>query len=182
MTATLILGGARSGKSRYAETLAQASGKRVIYVATAQAADGEMAERIALHRAQRNAQWTTVEETHALGTAIEAWSAPECVILVDCVTLWLSNLLFDESARYPEIGPITPPERFRAERESLLATLQKACGDVILVSNEVGSGVVPIGAVSRWFVDEAGRLNQDLARICGRAVLIVAGLPLALKG
>ncbi|HEY8023499.1 MAG TPA: bifunctional adenosylcobinamide kinase/adenosylcobinamide-phosphate guanylyltransferase [Burkholderiaceae bacterium] len=182
MTTTLILGGARSGKSRHAETLAQASGKHVIYIATAQAADGEMAERIALHRAQRNALWTTVEETHALGAAIETRSAPECVILVDCVTLWLSNLLFDKAANYPEVGPITPPERFHCERESLLVALQKARGDVILVSNEVGSGIVPSGAVSRWFVDEAGRLNQDLARICDRALLIVAGLPLALKG
>ncbi len=181
MASTLILGGARSGKSRHAERLAAESGKSVIYIATAQPADSEMAERIAIHRRQRHAQWTTVEETHALGDAIEQWSRADSVVLIDCVTLWLSNLLFDESVVHPDLGPITPPARFFQERENLLRALEQVHGDVILVSNEVGSGIVPAGAVSRWFVDEAGRLNQDLARVCDCALLVVAGLPLTLK-
>lgn len=185
MTRTLILGGARSGKSRYAETLATTSGKEVIYVATAQARDPEMAARIALHRLQRNQQWTTVEETIALGDAIERWSAPGSVILVDCLTLWLSNLLFCERAGevedFPEVGEIVPPTCFHQQRARFLHALKHATGDVILVSNEVGTGIVPTGAVSRWFVDEAGRLNQEMAAICEQAMLIVAGLPLKLK-
>ena len=182
MTSTLILGGARSGKSRHAEALAESSGKSVIYVATAQPADSEMAERITIHRQQRNSQWTTVEETHALGNAIEQWSRGDRVVLIDCVTLWLTNLLFDESVVHPDVGPIAPPTRFLQERENLLGAIERAHGDIILVSNEVGSGIVPAGAVSRWFVDEAGRLNQDLARVSDRALLVVAGLPLTLKG
>jgi adenosylcobinamide kinase/adenosylcobinamide-phosphate guanylyltransferase len=181
MSSTLILGGARSGKSRHAERLAEASGKEVIYLATALPGDGEMAERIAIHRQQRNPQWRTVEETHALGHAIAQWSRDDRVVLIDCVTLWLSNLLFDQGAVHPDVGPITPPARFVQERENLLRALVQASGDIILVSNEVGSGIVPAGAVSRWFVDEAGRLNQDLARVCDRALLVVAGLPLVLK-
>jgi adenosylcobinamide kinase/adenosylcobinamide-phosphate guanylyltransferase len=181
MTRTLILGGARSGKSRHAEALAAASGKTVIYLATAQAHDAEMFARIELHRQQRNQQWTTIEEPIALGEVIERYSAPETVILLDCLTLWLSNLLFAEATNFPEIGAIVPPACFHEQRAKFLHALQHAKGDVILVSNEVGTGVVPTGAVSRWFVDEAGRLNQEVAALCERALLIVAGLPLTLK-
>ncbi|MFC5474660.1 bifunctional adenosylcobinamide kinase/adenosylcobinamide-phosphate guanylyltransferase [Paraherbaspirillum soli] len=182
MTRTLILGGARSGKSAHAEQLATATGKEVIYIATGQAGDAEMAARIRHHRQQRNAAWITVEEPLALGAAIARWSAPQRLVLVDCLTLWLSNLLFAEQKNFPEVGEIIPPACFEQERAHLLQALAQAAGDVILVSNEVGLGVIPQGAISRWFVDEAGRLNQAVAAGCERAVLVVAGLPLKLKG
>jgi adenosylcobinamide kinase / adenosylcobinamide-phosphate guanylyltransferase len=182
MTRTLVLGGARSGKSAHAEQLAAGSGKSVVVIATAQAGDAEMAARIACHRQQRNAAWTTVEECFDLGGAIARCSAPDRLVLVDCMTVWLSNLLFSEPQEFPEIGEVIPPDCFHEQRARLLQALQQATGDVILVSNEVGMGVVPQGAVSRWFVDEAGRLNQAVAAICERAIFVAAGLPLALKG
>lgn len=182
LTRTLILGGARSGKSAYAERLAIASGREVVYIATARADDGEMALRIAHHRQQRPAVWTTVEEPLALGDTLLQWSTPERLLLVDCLTLWLSNLLFAEAQDFPEVGRITPPACFAVQRERFLQALEAVTGDVLLVSNEVGMGVVPLGAVSRWFADEAGRLNQAVAARCERALLVVAGLPLALKG
>jgi adenosylcobinamide kinase/adenosylcobinamide-phosphate guanylyltransferase len=181
MTRTLILGGARSGKSTHAEALAAACGKNVTYVATAQVHDVEMSARIALHRQQRNQQWTTVEEPLALGDVIERCSTPDSVILVDCLTLWLSNLLFSEATDFPEIGVIAAPACFHEQRARFIHALRHAQGDVILVSNEVGAGIVPTGAVSRWFVDEAGRLHQELAALCEQVLLIVAGLPLKLK-
>jgi adenosylcobinamide kinase/adenosylcobinamide-phosphate guanylyltransferase len=195
MTRTLILGGARSGKSRHAEQLALASGKELIYIATAQARDAEMAARIELHRRRREAdgeggggdnhgaaRWITVEQPLALGDALAQWCAPQRLVLVDCLTVWLSNLLFAEARDYPEIGRIDPPACFAPQRAAFLQALAQAGGDVVLVSNEVGSGIVPQGAVSRWFVDEAGRLHQAAAAICERVVLVAAGLPLALKG
>lgn len=181
MSATLVLGGARSGKSGYAERLARASGKDVVYIATAHAGDSEMETRIAHHRGSRPAHWTTVEEPLALGTAIEHWSTPGRVVLVDCLTLWLSNLMFSGGADYPDAGPLTLPALFHNERARLLQVLEKA-DDVILVSNEVGMGIVPFGAVSRCFADEAGRLNQSVAALCEHAVFVAAGLPLVLKG
>lgn len=182
MTRTFVFGGARSGKSQYAETLADASGKSVVYVATAQAGDAEMAARIAHHRTRRDAGWTTVEEPLALGDVLRQWCAPERVVLVDCLTVWLSNLLFSGNSQFPDTGKIIPPESFHREREALLNAIERASGDVILVSNEVGMGIVPMGAVSRWFVDEAGRLNQEVAARCDRAVWVAAGMPLVLKG
>lgn len=182
MTRTLVFGGARSGKSAHAESIAAASGKQVIYIATAQAGDGEMATRIASHRQQRDQAWATAEEPLALGAAIAQWSAPERLILVDCLTIWLSNLLFCEQKNYPEIGEIVPPAAFLQQRAHFLQALEQTKGDVVLVSNEVGMGVIPQGAVSRWFVDEAGRLNQAVAARCERVLLVAAGLPLVLKG
>ncbi|MDB5118685.1 MAG: cobU [Mucilaginibacter sp.] len=187
---TLILGGARSGKSAHAEQLALAAasefGKELIYIATAQACDTEMASRIGQHRQRRDAnaaaRWITVEEPLALGAALTQWCAPQRLVLVDCLTVWLSNLLFSETRDYPEVGHIDPPASFVEQRALFLQALAQAAGDVILVSNEVGMGVVPQGAVSRWFVDEAGRLNQAVAAACERAVLVVAGLPMVLKG
>ncbi|WUR12539.1 bifunctional adenosylcobinamide kinase/adenosylcobinamide-phosphate guanylyltransferase [[Empedobacter] haloabium] len=181
MTRTLVLGGARSGKSAHAERLAAQSGKEVIYVATAAAGDGEMAQRIALHRAQRPAQWQTVEEKLALAQALAAWRAPHRLVLVDCLTLWLSNLLFDGGTAYPDVGAIELPPRFHAERAALLAQLAEPRGDVIFVSNEVGMGIVPYGAITRVYADEAGRLNQAVAALCDRVVFVAAGLPLMLK-
>lgn len=182
---TLILGGARSGKSSYAEQLASATQREVIYIATAGAVasstDSEMQMRIALHKAQRPAHWQTVEQPLMLGAAIAEWSSPERILLIDCLTVWLSNLLFSEERIYPEIGKIIPPELFHQERAAFLQVLAEAKGDVILVSNEVGMGIVPQGAISRWFVDEAGRLNQAVAAGCERAIFIAAGLPLILK-
>ena len=179
---TFIIGGARSGKSAYAERLAVASRKRIIYIATAHAGDDEMKNRIAHHRERRDVDWTTVEESMELGRAIEKYTGPDTLILVDCLTVWLSNLLFSKARTYPEVGTIKPPAAVQRQRALLLTALENAKGDVILVSNEIGQGVIPQGAISRWFVDESGRLNQDVAAVCDRAVLIVAGLPLALKG
>lgn len=169
MTTTLVLGGARSGKSRYAEQLAGASGKDVVYIATAHAGDEEMADRIAHHRSSRPDEWLTVEEQLMLGDTIEMHAAPGRIVLVDCLTLWLSNLMFSE------------PELFPQQRARLLDVLAMAPGDIVLVSNEVGMGITPMGAVSRRFVDEAGRLNQAVAAACDSAVFIAAGLPLMLK-
>ena len=183
MSTTLVLSGARSGKSAHAEALAAAPGRDVVYIATAQAgrSDGEMAQRIAHHRASRPAHWTTVEETIHLGAAINQYASPSRVVLVDCLTLWLSNVLFADAQDYPETGPITLPALFHAERRTLLDAIAQAAGDVIFVSNEVGMGIVPMGAVSRAFVDEQGRLNQSVAAACDRALFIAAGLPLVLK-
>ncbi|HVL74512.1 MAG TPA: bifunctional adenosylcobinamide kinase/adenosylcobinamide-phosphate guanylyltransferase [Noviherbaspirillum sp.] len=182
MTRTLVLGGARSGKSVHAERLALAGGKQCIYLATALAGDAEMAARIAHHRARRDAGWITVEETLALGDALLRWCAADRVVVVDCLTLWLSNLLFSGAEALPEHGVIDPPPAFGAQRDALLDALEQVRGDLILVSNEVGLGVVPAGAVSRWFVDEAGRLNQAVAARCDKVVFVAAGLPLVLKG
>jgi adenosylcobinamide kinase / adenosylcobinamide-phosphate guanylyltransferase len=168
---TLILGGARSGKSALAERLASASGREVVYVATAQAGDEEMARRIAHHRARRPASWHSVEEPLALAAALQAHARADRCLLVDCLTLWLSNLLADAE-----------PERFERERAALLAVLPALPGEIVLVSNEVGLGIVPLGELTRRFVDEAGRLHQALAASCERVLFVAAGLPLALKG
>lgn len=182
MVRTFVFGGARSGKSGYAENLAAGIGKPVVYVATAQAGDCEMQARIDHHRARRDASWTTVEEPLALGAVLRKWSAPGNIVLIDCLTVWLSNLLFCEQRDYPEVGRIDVPDRFQRERADLLDAIEEARGDLIIVSNEVGMGIVPQGAISRWFVDEAGRLNQAVASRCERAVWVAAGMPLVLKG
>jgi len=168
---TLILGGARSGKSALAERLASASGREVVYLATAQAGDEEMARRIAHHRARRPVAWRCVEEPLALAAALQAQARADRCLLVDCLTLWLSNLLADGEA-----------ERFERERAALLAVLPALPGEIVLVSNEVGLGIVPLGELTRRFVDEAGRLHQALAASCERVLFVAAGLPLALKG
>ena len=182
MSATLVLGGARSGKSAHAEALAAGTGREVVYIATARAGDGEMAQRIAYHRSSRPGHWTTVEEPIALGAAIAHWASPARVVLVDCLTLWLSNVLFSSADAFPETGVVALPALFHDERRALLDAIAQAPGDVIFVSNEVGMGIVPMGAGSRAFVDEQGRLNQAVAAACDRAVFVAAGLPLLLKG
>ena len=181
MTRTLIFGGARSGKSAYAEQLAIASGKPVIYLATAQGGDAEMQARIAHHQARRPASWRTLECTIELAQAISQSSTPDNLILIDCLTLWLSNLLFSEYIETPEIGSITPPENFSIQRTAFLQVLENLPGDLIIVSNEVGMGIIPQGAISRWFVDEAGRLNQAVAAQCEQVSWVAAGLPLHFK-
>ncbi|WP_020656618.1 bifunctional adenosylcobinamide kinase/adenosylcobinamide-phosphate guanylyltransferase [Massilia niastensis] len=183
MSCTLVFGGARSGKSAFAEGLAQASGKEVIYVATSRAGDGEMSARIAHHRERRPAAWRTVEEELALAAVLRRHCAPQRLVLVDCLTLWLSNLMFSDGRAYPEVGAVELPARFHDERAALLAALDEGLpGEVVFVSNEVGMGIVPWGAISRSFVDEAGRLNQAVAARSERAVFVAAGLPLVLKG
>jgi adenosylcobinamide kinase/adenosylcobinamide-phosphate guanylyltransferase len=167
---TLILGGVRSGKTRLAQRLADASGLAVTYVATATAGDAEMARRIADHRAQRPAGWTLIEEPLELARVLRAQAAPGRCILVDCLTLWLTNLL------------TAPGDALTRERDALLAVLPGLPGDLILVANETNLGVIPMGELNRRFCDEAGALHQDLARLCDRAILTVAGLPLMLKG
>lgn len=167
---TLVLGGARSGKSRYAERLAEASGLAVTVVATAEAGDAEMAARIAHHRQARPRHWQTVEEPRALAAVLAAHADAERCLVVDCLTLWLNNLLAaGETACADELA-------------ACLAGLARLPGEVILVANEVGLGVVPLGELSRRFVDEAGRLNQAVAGLADRVVFMAAGLPMVLKG
>jgi adenosylcobinamide kinase/adenosylcobinamide-phosphate guanylyltransferase len=178
----LIIGGARSGKSLLAEQRATESGLRVVYVATGQALDGEMAQRIAHHRARRPAQWGLVEAPLELAAALREQAAPEVCLLVDCLTLWLSNLLFaGEAAAQAEAGSRIDCPRFLGEREALVTVLPQLPGRIIIVSNEVGWGLVPMAAVSRLFADEQGRLNQRVAAVCDRVTLVAAGLPLLLK-
>lgn len=165
----LVLGGARSGKSAFAQCRAVESGLQVIYFATAEAGDAEMAERIARHRAERPPEWGLVEEPLALAGALRRQAAPHHCLLVDCLTLWLCNLL--------AVGE----QRLRTETADLLATLADLPGQVLLVSNEVGQGIVPDNPLARQFRDEAGRLHQAVANRCDRVVFVVAGLPLTLK-
>ena len=167
----LILGGARSGKSRLAEKLATDSSLAVTYIATSQPLDGEMNARVAHHRARRHAEWGLIEEPLALARVLRETASAERCLLVDCLTLWLTNLLMLDN-----------PERLAQEREALLDCLAALPGEVIFVSNETGMGVVPLGELTRRYVDEAGWLHQALAERCQRVVLTVAGLPLTLKG
>ena len=167
----LILGGARSGKSRLAEQLATESGLQVLYIATSQAPDGEMSERIRLHRERRPAYWALCEEPLELARVLLEQAASERCLLVDCLTLWLTNLLLLEDQ-----------QRLVAERDALLACLEALPGRVILVSNENGLGVVPLGELTRRYVDEAGYLHQAIAQRCQRVIFTVAGLPMVLKG
>lgn len=169
---TLILGGVRSGKSRLAEQLARGSGQSVIYIATAQAGDdAELATRIATHREHRPAQWQTVEAPIRIAEAILAHDSKENCVLVDCLTLWLTNLLCAEGA--------SPLQR---ERDALLEAVSDIKGDLIMVANEAGLGVVPMGELSRRFVDEAGDLHQRLAATFERVLFCAAGIPMTLKG
>jgi adenosylcobinamide kinase / adenosylcobinamide-phosphate guanylyltransferase len=163
----LILGGARSGKSRLAEQRAVSSALDLVYVATATAGDGEMSQRIAHHQQRRAAQWTLVEEPIALADTLQRLQHPGACIVVDCLTLWLSNCLHSHC--------------WEREQAQLLRALPQLSGHIILVSNETGLGVVPMGELSRQFVDEAGFLQQQLASVCQKVTLVVAGLPLALK-
>jgi adenosylcobinamide kinase / adenosylcobinamide-phosphate guanylyltransferase len=165
---TLVLGGARSGKSRYAERLVEAAAPAGTYCATAEAGDTEMAARIAAHRARRGAFWRTVEAPLALAPVIAGEPTPERPLLIDCLTLWLSNLLL--AGR--------PVEE---ETAALCRALQLAAGPVVLVANEVGMGLVPETSLGRRFRDAAGRLNQQVAAIADRVVFVAAGLPLVLK-
>ena len=164
----LVLGGARSGKSRIAQEWAEtASGTRV-FIATAQALDDEMRERIARHRSERDSSWRTEEAPLALADAIRANARPGQAVLVDCLTLWLSNVMLDGRDA-------------KVEADALVDAVRKAEGPVLLVSNEVGQGIVPATALGRSFRDEQGRLNQRIAEACDAVVFVAAGCPVLLK-
>jgi adenosylcobinamide kinase/adenosylcobinamide-phosphate guanylyltransferase len=175
----LVLGGARSGKSRFAEQAAIESAKNVVYVATATVYDDEMQQRINRHIDDRPAHWLTVEEPLLLAKVLKQHANKDTCLLVDCLTLWLTNVLMAEQSQANDKPAVI---RSLAEyKEELLATLASLPGQVVLVSNEVGQGIVPMGELSRRFVDEAGWLHQDIARIANKVTLVVAGLPMKLK-
>lgn len=166
----LILGGARSGKSRLAEHIAKDSGLSVIYMATAQALDEEMQQRIKHHQQQRPAHWQVLEEPIYLADRLLQLDQPNQLILVDCLTLWLTNLLLaeDQALQHQQV-------------QKLFEVLPQLHSQIILVSNETGLGVVPIGEISRRFVDEAGRLHQTLGQLAHKVMFCVAGFPMILK-
>jgi adenosylcobinamide kinase/adenosylcobinamide-phosphate guanylyltransferase len=195
----LVLGAARSGKTRFAldtaKSLASAQGKRVVYVATAEAQDAEMRERIARHRAERPTNWRTLEAPRDLARSLASMEmqfdlsrrpasieAPPIeqasVIVVDCLTLWLSNSLLSD---FREEDPTAALPTWAREREAFLRWLEGCGHTLILVSNEVGGGIVPASALARRFQSEQGWLNQDVAAMCEQVTLVVAGLPLAMK-
>jgi adenosylcobinamide kinase / adenosylcobinamide-phosphate guanylyltransferase len=165
----LVLGGSRSGKSRYAEKLIASAGLPALYIATAEARDAEMQARIEVHRVRRGAAWTTIEEPRELVNALLGAAERAQPILVECLTLWLANLM----GAGRDIG-------FEIER--LLAALPRLRAPVVMVTNEVGLGIVPENDLARRFRDQAGLLNQRVAATADRVVFMAAGLPLALKG
>ncbi|GFE76292.1 bifunctional adenosylcobinamide kinase/adenosylcobinamide-phosphate guanylyltransferase [Novosphingobium sp. TCA1] len=168
MTTTLVLGGARSGKSRHAQALAEAVPGRLVYIATAQALDDEMEARIARHREDRGPRWSTLEAPLDLAEGIGKAAGEADAVLVDCLTLWLSNLMLGDIALQP---------RF----DGLCRAIAVCPKPVVLVANEVGLGIVPDTPLGRRFRDEAGRLNQQVAATVKHAVFVAAGLPLVLK-
>ena len=167
---TLILGGARSGKSNYAQKLALASKKQIIYIATAQAKDIEMQKRIALHQTNRPKSWQVVEEPIFLANALKTANTMNTLTIVDCLTMWLTNLL------------LTNRKTFKKELSGFLKSINDFNNDLILISNETGMGIVPDDPLSRSFRDEIGFLHQALAKKCDNVLFIIAGLPHTLKG
>ena len=172
---TLILGGARSGKSAYAEKLATDSGLPVTYIATAQIYDDEFKARVQHHKDRRPANWMLVEEPHRLTQTGARLAAPNQCLIIDCLTVWLAQWL---------CADCNPPTNssWQLEREAFLTLLPTLPGTIILVSNEVGMGIVPLGEINRQFQDEQGRLNQAVAGLADEVVFVAAGLPLKLKG
>jgi adenosylcobinamide kinase/adenosylcobinamide-phosphate guanylyltransferase len=168
---TLILGGVRSGKSRFAEVLALKNATCATLIATGTAGDDEMAARIAAHRERRAASWTVIEEPLLLAAALRSTATPGAVVVVDCLTLWLTNLLCHAD-----------PAVLDREVEALMGALPALPGRQIFVGNEVGFGIMPIDGLARRFGDAAGVLHQRLAAACDAVVLMVAGLPLTIKG
>ena len=175
MSISLILGGARSGKSAYAQKIAEQSALAVTYIATAQVYDEEFGARVALHRQNRPSHWKTVETPHRLAETLRREAAAERCLVVDCLTLWLAQCIC------PDCAPADGVD-WENERVEFLATLAALPGRIVLVSNEVGMGIVPLGEINRRFQDEQGRLNQAVATIAKNAVFMAAGLPLVLKG
>ncbi len=167
----LVLGGTRSGKSRLAEQIASDSGLAVTYIATAQGQDDEMQQRIAVHRQRRPESWQLVEEPIALADTLKSEASEHRCLLVDCLTLWLTNCLLEDDSSL-----------FNQQKQALLSCIVKLPGEIIFVSNETNLGVTPMGELSRRFCDEAGLLHQQIAEACDRVILTVAGLPHMLKG
>ena len=172
---TFVLGGARSGKSSYAEQLAIASNLPVTYIATALVFDDEFGQRVAHHKSSRLSHWKTVEQAHHLAQTLQNHAKAQQCVIVDCLTLWLAQCICPDCSQPETLD-------WQYERDSLLQTLPTLAGNVILVSNEVGLGIVPLGAINRQFQDEQGRLNQAVAQLADEVVFIAAGLPLKLKG
>lgn len=166
----LILGGARSGKSRLAEKIALESGLNVIYIATAQPLDEEMQERILHHQESRPREWQVIEEPLYLSEKLQEIDAQNQLILIDCLTLWMSNLLLQDAS-----------ELQMSQCQKLLTILPNLKSEIILVSNETGLGVVPMGNISRKFIDESGRLHQQIGQIAQKVVFCIAGFPIILK-
>ncbi len=175
MSTHLILGGARSGKSAFAEKLASASGLPVTYIATAQVYDAEFGNRVEHHKVRRPAHWITLEQSFNLAEALQTHAKADTCIIVDCLTLWLAQCICPDCDRPDDLD-------WQQERNALLETLPTLKGTVLLVSNEVGMGIVPLGAINRQFQDEQGRLNQTIAAQVNKVSFIAAGLPLTLKG
>jgi len=175
MSIHLILGGARSGKSTFAEKLAIESNLPVTYVATAQIYDDEFKQRVQMHKDSRPEHWKTIETPHELAAALSKETTPNNCVIIDCLTLWLAQCICPECA---------PPEgvNWQDERHKFLDILSETKNKLILVSNEVGMGIVPLGAINRQFQDEQGRLNQAVAKLADEVFFIAAGLPIKLKG
>ena len=167
----LILGGARSGKSAIAEKLAIGTSKSLIYIATAQVGDTEMKQRIELHQERRSAKWETVEEAIELTTAIKQYNNEKYCIVVDCLTLWLTNLLL-----------LNNEEIFSKQLNDFVDSIDELQADLIIVSNETSMGIVPLGELSRRYIDEAGLMHQRISKKSDRVIMTIAGLPMFLKG
>jgi adenosylcobinamide kinase / adenosylcobinamide-phosphate guanylyltransferase len=166
---TLVIGGARSGKSVFAEGLAEASGLAKVYIATGQAFDREMSERIDIHKQRRAQGWENVEDPFDLSGVLTKVCGPDKAVLVDCLTLWITNLMLEE-------------KDVIAESEAVLQVLPGIEGQIVFVSSEVGLGIVPDNYLARAFRDHAGRLHQQIAAIADEVYFVAAGLPLKMKG
>jgi len=171
MTTSLILGGVKSGKSRLAEHYAKNTGLSVYYIATAQAGDEEMQKRIQYHQQSRPSDWITIEEPIKLSATIKKYCLKNQCVLVDCLTLWLTNLLLSDNEAV-----------ISSEIDALLTSLKQTEGELILVSNETNMGIVPLGELSRRYCDEIGLLHQRIAQVSDNVILTIAGLPHSLKG
>lgn len=166
----LVLGGVRSGKSAFAQEQVAASGKPVCYVATSQVWDDDMADRVRLHKDNRPTEWQLIEEPLALARVLHSLNSPDQAVIVECFTLWMTNLLcLEDEARLEE------------EKQALLKAVETFEGDLVLVSSEVGLGIMPMNALARRFGDETGAMNQALAKLTDRVTFVAAGLPLKLK-
>jgi adenosylcobinamide kinase/adenosylcobinamide-phosphate guanylyltransferase len=167
----LVTGGARSGKSGFAQSLAEDSSLRKVLIATAEAGDHEMAARIDRHRRDRQTDWHVVEEPRDICDKLMMETAPDCIVVVDCLTLWLANQMFAGRDVETEIDALS----------RCVLQVSNLGHPLILVTNEVGSGIVPVDALTRAFRDHQGRLNQSVAKVCAQVVLVVAGCPLQIK-
>jgi adenosylcobinamide kinase/adenosylcobinamide-phosphate guanylyltransferase len=179
MSIHLILGGARSGKSAYAEKLATASDLPVTYIATAQVYDEEFAKRIEHHKTRRPQHWQVIEAAFNLANTLQTFAKKDACVIVDCLTLWLAQCICPDYT--PPEGQDKNTNLWHTERKALLNILPMLPGTIILVSNEVGMGIVPLGEINRQFQDEQGRLNQVVAEFAHQVTFVAAGLPLSLK-